>query len=255
VKFVLCDDDALMRSMIETLVERQGHEVIGAADNTSAATELIVHGRPEGVIVDLSLGYNTDFDIVDVAMAVGARVIVFSHNADYEVLARYDPRPEVVPKPDFVDLETAISRAMVSEDGPTTLERRQHPDRVALGPPPTGVSDAQAFYEALANATAGDVLASVEPAESAGQELTDPDATRIMGLVRSTDRVLFAGSTVKVFLAGGTDAGVEAFLQRLRAGAPVLADSVVVRSIVIAEGETSADAFDRVKTSGDSRRP
>jgi CheY-like chemotaxis protein len=255
VNFVLCDDDSLMRSMIETIVERQGHAVVGAADNTSAATELIVHSRPEAVVVDLSLGYNTDFDIIDVATAVGARVIVFSHNASYELLDRFSPRPIVVPKPDFVELEEVIAKTATADFAPSHLERRLRPERVAIGPTPTGIGDAQAFYEALANAAEEDVLVSVEPASDASPYLAESDATRLLGLVRSTDRVLAAGSTIKIFLAGGDGAGVESFLRRVRDGAPALADVVMVRSIVIRDGEGSADAFDRLRSSGDERRP
>jgi chemotaxis response regulator CheB len=255
VKFVLCDDDALMRSMIETIIERQGHEVVGAADNTAAATELIVHSRPEGVVVDLSLGYNTDFDIIDVAMAVGARVIVFSHNASHELLDRFSPRPVAVPKPDFVELEEVIAKTATADFGPSHVERRSRPERVAIGPTPTGIGDAQAFYEALSNAAADDVLVSVEPAGDAGPYLAEADATRLLGLVRATDRVLAAGSSVKVFLAGGADVGLQAFLQRIRDGAPALADAVVVRAVVVAGGEDSATAFDRLKTAGHEHRP
>jgi chemotaxis response regulator CheB len=255
VNFVLCDDDSLMRSMIETIIERQGHQVIGAADNTSAATELIVHGRPEAVVVDLSLGYNTDFDIIDVAMAVGARVIVFSHNASYELLDRFTPRPVVVPKPDFVELEEVIAKAATADFGLAHVERRLRPERVAIGPTPTGIGDAQAFYDALANAAEEDVLLSVEPASDAAPYLAESDATRLLGLVRATDRVLAAGSSVKVFLAGGADVGLDAFLRRLRDEAPALADVVVVRSIIIRDGEGSADAFDRLKSSAAEHHP
>jgi len=255
VRFILCDDDALMRSMIETIVERQGHEVIGASDNTSDASELIVHGRPDVVIVDLSLGYNTDFDIIDVAMAVGARVIVFSHNANHDILDRYMPRPVVVSKPDFVELEEVISRAAVADFGPTHVERRTHPDRVAMGPTPSGVDDAGAFYEALANASAGDALASIEPGEYGGPYLAESDAIRILRLVRTTDRVLAAGSSIRVFLAGGSTEGMDAFLRRLRDDAPGLAEAIRIRWIVIAAGETSADAFDRLKLSGAQAHP
>jgi chemotaxis response regulator CheB len=255
VNFVLCDDDALMRSMIETIIERQGHDVIGAADNTSAATELIVHGRPEVVVLDLSLGYNTDFDIIDVSMAVGARVIVFSHNANYQVLDRYTPRPVVVPKPDFVELEEVIAKTATADFAPSHVERRLRPERVAIGPTPTGIGDAQAFYEALSNAAEDDVLVSVEPAGDAGPYLAESDATRVLALVRGTDRVLAAGSSIKVFLAGGAEVGLDAFLHRVRDGAPALADVIVVRAIVIQDGESSADAFDRLKTSGAEHRP
>jgi hypothetical protein len=245
-----------MRSMIETLVDRQGHEVIGAADTTGAATELIVHGRPDGVIVDLSVGYNTDFDILDVSKAIGAQVIVFSQTASADVLDRYSPRPVVVVKPDFVDLEDAIERAAHAQPGTTApAERRVRPGRASQGSVPTGVGDAQAFYEAVSNATRDDVLASVEPATAMEQPLDAEDAARIRSLVRDTDRVLAAGSTVKVFLAGGDSIGLAAFLCRLRDQAPSLADTVKVKSVLIYDGETSADAFDRLKHVDVEHRP
>jgi hypothetical protein len=256
VRFVLCDDDALMRSMMETLVERQGHEVIGAADSPVAAAELIVHGRPEGVIVDLSVGYNTDYDLLDVAQATGAQVIVFSHTAPADVLDRYVPRPVVVEKPDFADLEDAIDRASMAAPGSTApAERRVRAGRSAKGPRPTGVGDAQAFYEAVSNAAKDDVLASVEPATAMEAPLDADDAARIAKLVRDTDRVLAAGSTVKVYLAGGDAIGLAAFLGRLRDQAPTLADTVKVRSVLIFDGETSADAFDRLKQVEVEHRP
>jgi hypothetical protein len=77
----------------------------------------------------------------------------------------------------------------------------------------------------------------------------------VLGLVRATDRVLAAGTSIKVFLAGAAGVGIQAFLDRLREGAPTLADAVVVRWIVIRDGEGSADAFDRLKASADERRP
>src|SRR5690606_20145133 len=144
VQFVLCDDDPLMRSMIETVVQRQGHEIIAAVDNTADATDLIVKHRPDAVVVDLSLGYNTDFDIVDMATAVGSQVIVFSHNADRSILDRFTPVPVTVPKPDFVALEEVLARVQPNQGpaGGEMRERRRHPDRVSIGPPPTGLADA-----------------------------------------------------------------------------------------------------------------
>lgn len=257
MKFVLCDDDALMRSMVETLVHRQGHELIAAVDNTADATDLIVKHRPDAVIVDLSLGYNTDFDIVDVATGAGSQVIVFSHNADHSILARFSPMPVTVPKPDFVELEEVLHRVRPNDggSGPAEVqERRRHPDRVSIGPVPTGLADAQAFYEALSNAMADDVLLSMEPA-APGSVVGEEDAAVVSRLVRATDRVLFAGSSIKLYLADGGTEGTGAFLARLREAAPSLADGVRVRSVTIADGEASSDAFDRLKQASDVRRP
>ena len=257
MKFVLCDDDALMRNMVETLIQRQGHDLIAAVVNTADATDLIVKHRPDAVIVDLSLGYNTDFDIVDVATAVGSQVIVFSHNADHSILSRFTPAPITVAKPDFVELEEVLGRVRPNQGpsgGAAVQERRRHPDRVSIGPVPTGLADAQAFYEALSNAMADDVLLSVEPA-APGALVVESDAAVVSRLVRATDRVLFAGTSIKLYLAdGGTD-GTGAFLARLREVAPILADQVRVRAVTIGDGELSSDAFDRLKTSAEIHQP
>lgn len=257
MKFVLCDDDPLMRSMVETVVGRQGHEIIAAVDNTADATDLIVGHRPDGVVVDLSLGYNTDFDIVEVSMAVGAQVIIFSHNADQSILGRFDPPPVAVPKPDFVALEEVLTRVRPNQGpagGVEMQERRRHPERKSIGPVPTGVADAQAFYEALSNAVADDLLLSIEPAGE-GAHLGELDASAVSELVRSTDRVLFAGTSIKLYLADGGAEGTAAFAARLRAEAPSLADQVRVRAVRIGEGELPSDAFDRLKASAEVHLP
>lgn len=258
MRYVLCDEDPLVRSMVETIVERQGNEVVGVADHTSVATDLIRVAHPDAVIVDLSLGYNTDFDVVEAAIDVGARVVVFSHNADHAVLGRYVPVPTVVPKPDFVALEEQVARlATVPVDadvGTQAIDRRTHLSRAAVGPEPTSIDDTRAFYEALANAAEGDVLASVEPIEPATFDVTA--AHRVHDLVRATDRVLAvdpperhvlaAKASVKVFLAGGGREGIDALTARL-AGAGLADGPVGLRTVLIGPGDSSTDAFDRLK--------
>ena len=119
---------------------------------------------------------------------------------------------------------------------------------------PTGLGDAQAFYEALSNAIADDVLLSVEPAPP-GVMVVESDAALVSRLVRATDRVLFAGTSIKLYLAdGGTD-GTPAFLARVREVAPILADQVLVRAVTIGDGELPSDAFDRLKSSAEIHRP
>ena len=236
MRFVLCDEDQLLRSMVETILERQGHEVIGVADHTAVATQLVKVGKPDAVIVDLSLGYNTDFDIIDTAIEVGAAVIVFSHNADHLVLGRYSPPPLVVSKPDLQSLERVTAKVFQDTEEPvaSSAERRRRPTRAAIGPQPTGVSDAQAFYEALGNAADGDALLSIEGFD---------DAEVVAKLVRGTDRVLDTGSKLLVFLAGGGVDAISAFLSRMHEEAT----GGSVRSIVVAADESGHDAFSRLK--------
>jgi DNA-binding NarL/FixJ family response regulator len=253
VRFVLCDADEYLRMMAEVLVERLGHEVVGVAVNNAIATELVTHARPDVVILDVSLGYNTDFDIIDAAVRVGARVIVFSHTADHAVLDRYSPKPVVVAKPDLHDLEKAIARvqATTADHGELTADRRQRPAAAADGPEPSGPEDAHAFYAAVGNGVEGDALLAVDAADGPG--LTAAHAQKIADLIRDTDRILVSGSSLKVFLAGGGEAGIDAFVARIR-GASELAPHVQVRSIVLGDDEGSSEAFDRLK-SAESRRP
>lgn len=239
MRFVVCDGDQLLRSMIEAIIERNGHEVVGVADQTAIATQLVVHSKPDAVVIDLSLGYNTDFDVLEAVDAVGAVAIVFSHNADHELLARRTMQPTVVPKPDLVELERVIAslaiRMTVSDAPPT--DRRIHEPRAARGRVPAGLDDVDAFYEAMGAIEQGDVLLSIEPA----------DAAPIAAIVRGSDRVVATGSSVKVLLAGASSVGLEAFLGRLRDRVPDIASTATIRSALVGPGETSADAYDRLR--------
>jgi CheY-like chemotaxis protein len=251
VRFVLCDEDPLIISMVETIVERHGHEVLGIADHTAIASELVKAGRPDAVVVDLSLGYNTDFDIIGTARDVGSRVVVFSHNADHSVLDRFDPRPVVVAKPDFVALEAVIERLRDDDgtgDAGGLIDRRMRPARAAVGPEPAGLHDAQAFYEALAYAADDDAMVSIEAAEGS-PPLGEDVARRVQALVRGTDRVLAMATAVRVFLAGPGDLGLDALIGRLAADQMAASGTLAYRSTVVGPGETGAEVFDRLKHS------
>jgi CheY-like chemotaxis protein len=246
MRIAVCDADAFMVDMIEALITSAGHQVVGIADSTMDAVGLIEAAKPEVVVVDISMGFNTDFDMVQSAIAVGARVIVFSHHADADLLGRYDPRPEVVAKPDLTALEQVLVRLVPDEGGGAAeVERRQSPTRAAAGPPPTGLGDNQAFFEAVNAAEPGDAMVSIDVpagAEEVGKE--------VLGVMRKTDRLLVFPTAVRIFLAGGGEIGVRSLLQRV-SGAVALPSGCRARSVIVAEGEHGADAFDRVKHAGE----
>ena len=251
MRVVLCDEDALLREMVEAMVTRLGHEIVGIAETTVDGVHLINAARPDLVIFDLALGYNTDFDVIGAAIIVGARTIIFSHTADDLILSQYSIRPMVVPKPDLVDLEAALNRLEVDEDvGGAVVEqdRRRRPTREIQAPPSMGVTDAQAFYEALQHVAEDDALLSIEP--TIDGSAVAPDVVAIM---RGTDRLLASLTAVRVFLPGAGAEGIAAFLKRL-AGAGALPPGTRVRSIIVAPGEGATDAFDRLKQSGEEQQ-
>jgi CheY-like chemotaxis protein len=248
MRIVVCDDDALMREMVESLIAATGHEVVGVADDTASAVGLVRAAKPDAVVLDLSLGFNTDFDIIDAAIASGARPIVFTRNADAEILGQYPVVPSVVPKPDLGALEQVLLRLERDDrdEEVSDQDRRTRPVRVAQGPPPTGPSDAAAFFEAINAAEEGDALVSLDV--PAGAESV---ATAVGHHLRATDRVLLMlPRAVRVFLPGGGDEGVASVLARIRE-LPVVTSDCQAASVVLRAGETGADAFDRLKREGE----
>lgn len=248
MRFVLCDDDQLFTSMIEAMLADVGHEVVGVATTTSASVALVETARPDVVIVDLSLGFNTDFDVVETAIAIGAATIIFSYNADDGILSRYPVRPLVVHKPDLPELEQVVRRLERSPHrGVVEHDRRTRPTRVAGGSPPADIADARAFYEAVNGAMGGDALISVDMPEAAGaSDKAREAATRIRDVLRETDRLVASASSVRIFLPGGEQTGIQSFLARLDqvGGLPA---GATVRSIVVAPEEPPSAAFDRLK--------
>jgi CheY-like chemotaxis protein len=248
VQIVVCDDDAFMRELVESLVRTTGHEVLGLADTTAAAVGLIETGRPDAVVLDLSLGYNTDFDIIDAAISVGARAIVFTQNADAQLLGEYPVAPAVVIKPDLEALEHLLRRLGRDGSGGDVREqdRRRHPAVVPEGPAPTGPSDAQAFFEAVNGARAGDALVALDVAVGA-----EAVADEVSQQLRDTDRVLLMPPRgLRAFLSGGGEEGVQSALARI-AEIHVLTSDCQVAAVIVRDGEHGADAFDRLKNEGE----
>jgi CheY-like chemotaxis protein len=248
VRIAVCDDEVFMREMVEALVRTTGHEVMGIADTTPAAVGLIEAGRPDAVVVDPSMGVNTDFDVIEAAIAVRARAIVFSHHADAELLSQYSVPPAVVAKPDLDALEQVLLRLGRDDaggGGVAEQDRRRRPAVVPEGPEPSGPSDAQAFFEAVNGARAGDALVGLDvPAGPEGA------ADEVGRQLRDTDRLLVVPPrAVRVFLPGGGEEGVASVLSRFRELR--VAESWQVTSVIVREGEHGADAFDRLKHEGE----
>jgi hypothetical protein len=256
VKFVVCDDDRMMRSIVESIISSHGHQLVGVAENTMLAVELIERAGADVVVVDPSLGYNTDFDVVRSAIAAGAQVVVFSATADADLLQGYQPRPMVVPKPDFAALEALIVRLTteapgsgVGADGEAHEQDRRHRAvRVAAGPAPTGVHDAQAFYEAMNQAAPGDALASIEFSAELHADAVEAIADRVAAIIRETDRLLASRANVKLYLAGGGEPAAESFESRLVSSVSLPAGTEV-RLVIVAPAESPNDAFDRLRRS------
>jgi chemotaxis response regulator CheB len=245
MRIVVCDEDALSRDIVQGAIVRAGHEVAGLADSTSAALGLIETARPDVVVLDMWLGFDSDFDIIQSAIDVGARPIVFSHHGDAEMLATYSVQPAFAPKPDLSALEQVLSRLDVDEQDHRVVaqERRSRPVRAASGPRSNGLDDAHAFFEAISEATGGDGLITIDLRHGA-----DTLARDVVKLLRDGDRILLLPTAVRLYLPGGGNEGVRSVLERVAAHSVATSEGTAA-AVVVAPGEHGADAFGRLKSS------
>lgn len=251
-RFVVCDEDELYTTVIGSLLAERGLELVGVASTTPDAVAMIEAARPDVVIVDFLLGYNSDFDIVATANQAGATVIIFSRSADEDLLATYDVHPIVVYKPDLTELGVVIDRlgtehAQASAPG----DRRRRPTR-ALGPEPTSLSDAHAFYVALDEASADDVLIAIELGPSLPDERALALSEHVRAQLRDTDRLLVTRTLLRFFVPAAGSDGVPILLARLQA-ADAVPPGASAKWVVLGTGETGAEAFERLKTTPASR--
>lgn len=253
MRFVICDDDSMLLSMVDAVISTHGHELVGIADNTMDAVGLVEHGHPDVVVVDPTVGCNTDFDVIDTAIEVGARVIVFSRSAEAPTSGRYSPEPLFVAKPDLPALEQIVDRLQVGDGQAIETDRRHRPVRAASGPPPTGLTDAAAFYSALNDSTTGDALVAIS-AGGGGPRIDPASLAEIVSeTIRTTDRVLVATASVLVLMPGGGHEAIDSLFARTHADESPVAH-LEFRSLVMHDGESPADAFDRLKRAPDSIR-
>jgi hypothetical protein len=237
MRFVLCDDDELLRSLVETVLERQGHEVIGVADHTAIGSQLVKAGKPDAVIVDLSLGYNTDFDIIETAIDVGARVIIFSHNADHLVLGRYSPTTDRGEQAGPARARARDRQGVRRRGGARRLDRRAPSPAVACRH-----RTAADWCERRPGVLRGVGQRHRGRRPALGRGLPERRGGR-QARARD-DRVLDTGTKLLLFLAGGGTEAIVAFLGRMHEEAT----GGTVRSIVVNAGESGGDAFSRLKS-------
>ena len=205
MRFVICDNDDMVTQVLDAALSVDGHELVGVAGTTTAAVELLEQTRPDVAVIDPVLGWNSDVDVIDAAISVGARVVVFSRSEMQLDDGHYAPKPAVVRKPDVTALEAAIEG--MAHTYPDVDRRRQPTRRFAS----TGPSDAAAFYTAVTEAVEGDAFVSVSPSV----DRPDSWVGRVTVALRDTDLVLRSSSAVLVFMPAAGEEGVHALHERL----------------------------------------
>ena len=208
------------------------------AGTTKAAVALLEETRPDVAVIDPVVGYyaDSDVDVIDAAMSVGAQVVIFSHSGLHVDEARYAPMPAVVRKPNLTALEAAVEGLVQTYP---KVDRRRHATRRFAS---TGPSDAAAFYAAIIEAVEGDSFVTIRPTVDGA----DAWVRRVAFALRETDLVLRSSLAVMVFMPAAGKEGVHALHERL-INDTAASNAGVMQAVVLDEGESPADAFARLK--------
>jgi DNA-binding NarL/FixJ family response regulator len=107
LRIMIVDDSASFIEAARTHLEREGLRVVGTAATTAEALERIQALRPEIVLVDISLGEESGFDLIrrltlTCAERAPATIVVSTHaEADFADLVAESSAIGFVPKPEL----------------------------------------------------------------------------------------------------------------------------------------------------------
>ncbi len=139
---VLCDDDALIRSVIRQVLSESPIEVVGEADSPEDAMEIVERADANIVVLDLALRGGNGEQLLKWAKAQHRpiHVVVYSSYAADPGQLLAAGADAVIEKPDFGRLHTAIDSIASSIGVPVDRRRRSEARGVSELPPPTAVS-------------------------------------------------------------------------------------------------------------------
>ena len=222
---LLCDDDAMVRSVVRRLVEDLGYEVVGEAETSEEAIHALDDLDADLMVLDLALRAGNGEDLLARCAGAGGgvRTVVFSaYVGDHDRLLDAGASA-VVEKPDFVRLEE-VARLLLDEGTDRVEDRRTpRPTPVNELPAPTGLTISgfepwQSFTGALGSLAMGDSILALDVVPDTRQKDVWDDVYRLDYRValaraaatvrRSRERVSISPSGVPVVLLVG--GGVEA---------------------------------------------
>lgn len=222
---LVCDDDAVVRSVVRRLVEDLGYEVVGEAETSEEAIHALEDLHADLMVLDLALRAGNGEDLLARLSRNGSelRTVVFSaYVGDAERLLEAGATA-VVEKPDFVRLEQ-VAR-MLLDEMPERIVDRRAPRAIPVRelPSPTGLTLSgfepwDSFCRAVDALSAGDAVLGLDVLPGpGGREIWD-DVYRLdyrMALGRAAGSVRRAHERLTITPSGQplmllVDGGVEA---------------------------------------------
>jgi DNA-binding NarL/FixJ family response regulator len=133
-KLVIVDDHEALREGLVALLERGGHEVVGAAGNVAGGLDVVAHAQPDVAIIDIQLPDGSGIEMARRLLADRPELGVILYTGDADAERLYDgldsgARGYALKAGSMDELLTAIER--VAEGGSYVDPRL---DRILLSP-------------------------------------------------------------------------------------------------------------------------
>lgn len=168
-KAVLCDDDALVRSVIGRIMQEAGFDVVGEADTPDQAVALVEHLGADIVILDLALRAGHGEHLLgDLTQRFpDTRTVVFSAYIANPSDLLAAGAVAVIEKPDFGRLEEVVANLASVPDDAVDERRRTPPRAIPKLPPPSAVTISgfepwESFLAAVACLVPGDAIVALD---------------------------------------------------------------------------------------------
>src|SRR3954447_9556022 len=131
MRVVVCEDDVTLRSLLSSLLEEGGDEVIAESDNAMEALELLRRFRPDVLLLDHALRSGTGLSVVEAIQAdpdLTCHVVLFSSFVEASRVEQ-SASVTVVNKPDFTRLKIVLDELRATGGVAGSEDRRRPPSR------------------------------------------------------------------------------------------------------------------------------
>src|SRR3954469_6008320 len=131
MRVVVCEDDVTLRSLLSSLLEEGGDEVIAESDNSMETLELLRRFQPDVLLLDHALRSGTGLDVVEAIEAdpeLTCHVVLFSAFVEASGV-KQSIGVTVVDKPDFNRLKVVLDEIRATGSVAGSVDRRRPPSR------------------------------------------------------------------------------------------------------------------------------
>lgn len=229
-RVVLCDDDALVRSVVRHMMEDVGYVVVAEVDTAEEVLAAVEDPGWDVLVLDLALREGHGDHLLPHLVDAGIACVVFSAFVGNPMKLLDAGAVAVIEKPDFPTLEATVRDMLEQSQGEMPRRRREARDASQL-PPATGLSISgfepwSSFVAATAVLSPGDAVLGVDIVADRGVRDVWDDVYRCdyrialgraaMATKRTADRVSLApGGQPVVLIVGGHPEASGALFDRI----------------------------------------